>query len=285
MFLIVVFVSACQYETAKPSESFNRIALVIGNQHYTNNVLDNPINDAKAVQERLKSIGFEVILQTDVTLTQFYQALEKIREKIKINQSIFFFYFAGHGNTLSKNSTEEYLMMTDKDKKVLVSIYRLYNFLDQVKARHNIVVIDACRNYQSHYLPLPSENNHPYIHLARNFRGNFTQARGEKKVEFVVHDDNVSEHFPASTIVSYSTSHNQMARDWSLTDIKHSPYTKQLIKHLGDEEIPIWELFRRVRAELIAETNNTQRNIEESSLEKNVWLVPKESRVAFSPPI
>jgi hypothetical protein len=79
--------------------------------------------------------------------------------------------------------------------------------------------------------------------------------------------------------------HNQIAQDWSIYDRNHSPYTRQLIKYLDDEEIPIDEVFRRVRVSLIRETNRTQINLEENSLEKNIWLVPKRGQISFAPPI
>jgi hypothetical protein len=57
------------------------------------------------------------------------------------------------------------------------------------------------------------------------------------------------------------------------------------MKHIKDEEIPIEEVFRRVRVSLLKETKRKQSNSEEMQLEKNIWLVPKKAKVAFSPPI
>ena len=269
-----------------------RVALVIGNQDYGENSLENSINDAVGIGETLESIGFEVILKKDVTLLSFYEALEQFKEKIEPHNTIAFFYFAGHGNTLTQKNTEEYLMMTDKEQKVLMSIYRLYEFLNEAKARHNIVVIDACRDFQKHLIPVEEIDNARYVKNSRkkfNFRGNFraniTEAKGTITSQWVIHDDNCSDSFPHSTIVSYATMHNQMARDWSVHNKNHSPYTRLLIHYLDDEEIPIEEVFRRVRIGLIKETNRKQINLEENSLEKNVWLVPKKAEVAFAPPI
>ena len=292
LFLSIFIFMGCSATTFRSEKPLKRVALVIGNQDYGENSLENSINDAVGVSKTLKHIGFEVILKKDVTLLSFYKALEEFKEKIEPHNSIAFFYFAGHGNTLSKKSREEYLMMTDKKQQVLMSIYRLYEFLDKAEARHNIVVIDACRDFQRYLIPMERVKNARYIKNSKrgyNFRGNFraniTEAKRGVEPKWVIHDDNCSDKFPSSTIISYATMHNQMAQDWSLYDEHHSPYTRLLINYLDDEEIPIEEVFRRVRLALIKETNRKQMNLEESSLEKNVWLVPKKAEVAFAPPI
>ena len=292
LFLAVFIFLGCSLTPLNSEKPLKRVALVIGNQDYGENSLENSINDAVGISETLERIGFEVILKKDVTLLEFYEALKQFKEKIEPHNTIAFFYFAGHGNTLTQKSTEEYLMMTDKEQKVLMSIYRLYEFLDEAEAQHNIVVIDACRDFQKHLIPFGEVDNARYVKNSRkkyNFRGNFraniTEAKGTIASQWVIHDDNCSDSFPRSTIVSYATMHNQMARDWSVHDENHSPYTRLLMHYLDDEEIPIEEVFRRVRMGLIKETNRKQINLEENSLEKNVWLVPKKAEVAFAPPI
>ena len=298
LFLSVFIFLGCAIIPPNSDKPLKRVALVIGNQDYGENSLENSINDAVAVTETLKSIGFDVILKKDVTLTNFYKVLKEFKKKIEPHKTIVFFYFAGHGNTLSRKSSQEYLMMTDKKQKVLMSIYKLYAFLDNAQAQHNIVVIDACRDFQKYLIPMEKVDNTLYVknsqkYHKKNFRGNFrgnfraniTEANDMVIPELVIHDDDYSDTFPRSTIVSYATMHNQMAQDWSIKDEHHSPYTRLLIQYLDDKEIPIEEVFRRIRIGLIKETNRTQINLEESSLEKNVWLVPKKAEVAFAPPI
>ena len=138
MLFCVLLFSACTTQPNIEEKPIKRVALVIGNQHYVDNELENPIYDAKGVAKTLESIGFDVVLKLDVTLHELNQALEQMKNKIEANKSIVFIYFAGHGNTLQKNSSEQYLMMTDSEKKVLVSIYKFYDFLKEANARHNI---------------------------------------------------------------------------------------------------------------------------------------------------
>jgi len=293
LFLLLMVGCTKNVEFKKPK--VKRVALVIGNQNYLEKKLKNPINDAVAVAKVLEDIGFDVLLKTDITLREFYGALIDVSLKIEKENTIFFFYFAGHGNTLHRSSSEEYLMMTDKDEKVLVSMYKLYDFLNTISAKHNILVIDACRNYHKHYLLIQNHENERYIRSQRgrgediSFRGKFRSSisKGEGTVvpEHFIHDDSSLGLFPKSTIISYATMHNQIANDQSKIDENHSPYTRALIKYLDDEEIPIEEVFRRVRTELISESNRTQINLEENSLETNVWLVPKKVQATFISPI
>ena len=282
MLLFVLVLPSCQNKLLDKPKKFKRVALVIGNQNYGDNSLENPINDAIGVMEILEKIGFDVTLKKNITLFQFNSILDKFKEKIEPDNTIVFFYFAGHGNTLSYKSSEEYLMMTDSSQKVFVSIYKIYEFLNRAKARHNIVVIDACRDYHKSYISMNVTTRQTF---RGDFRANIREGKGKIKDELVVYDNNYSDTFPRSTIISYATMHNQMAKDWSIYDREHSPYTRQLIRYIDDKEIPIEEVFRRVRIGLISETNRLQINLEENSLEKNVWLVPKEGQVAFAPPI
>jgi len=277
----------CQPKNLAINKEVKRVALIIGNEAYGENALENPINDANGVATVLEEIGFDVTLKHNLTLETFYQTLSLFKKKIEPNNTMVFFYFAGHGNTLVKNSNEEYLMMTDKDAKVLVSIYKIYEFLDNLKGRYNIIVIDACREFHATYIPIDGKKNRAYIEASKSAKGNarstVSDMRGKPINEFVVHDDSCISSFPKSTIISYSSAN--IAKDWSKKDREHSPYSISLIEHLDDEEIPINELFRRVRNSVIKDTNRTQVSMERTSLEKNIWLVPKRANVAVAPPI
>lgn len=73
-----------------------RIALVIGNDAYPKNQLNNPVNDANLMEATLKSLNFDVIKLTDVNLCQVQNAAIDFAEKIK-HYDVALFYYAGHG--------------------------------------------------------------------------------------------------------------------------------------------------------------------------------------------
>jgi len=287
MFVFLFIFLGCMKQPRSQNKAFTKVALVIGNQDYVGNQLDNPINDAKGMEKSLREIGFEVTLALDITLAELNRILKQLHHSIEPNNSIVFIYFAGHGNTLHENSSEQFLMMTDKEKPILVSLFKFYDFLKRVKARHSIIALDTCRDYQKHYIVSNKKE--------KNFRGNFSlerfrtgqvrYANGTKEDIKVFIDRDYDYKLPNSILVSYATHRNEKAKDWSIYDKKHSPYSYALMKHIKDEEIPIGEVFRRVRVSLLKETNRQQSNSEEMQLEKNIWLVPKKAKVAFSPPL
>ena len=74
-----------------------RLALVIGNANYEKGVLKNPVNDALLMDSTLRVLGFEVILDTNIsTKTKF---LEKVLEfgKLRSQYDLGLIYYAGHG--------------------------------------------------------------------------------------------------------------------------------------------------------------------------------------------
>ena len=280
IFLYLFLLLGCRHEPTVQTDKIKRIALVIGNQNYRDNRLKNSINDAKGMAMVLESIGFDVLLKVDVTLKELNRSLASLKEKIEPNNTMVFIYFAGHGNTLNRETSEEYLLMTDKEQASLVSIYKFYAFLREVKSRYNIIAIDACRDYRQAYI---SGNS-------KNFRGNLKsrsmrQGKGVKEKEIALFDNNYAYTMPRSTIVSYAAMHHQIASDFSKYDKNHSSYAYALMKFLDDKEIPIEEVFRRVRVSQLQESNGEQSNLEETNLEKNIWLVPTEATIAFMPPI
>jgi len=278
LLLYLLFMLGCSQQPIFEERKVKRVALVIGNQNYKDNILKNPINDAEGVAKVLHSIGFEVILKLDITRDELNESLDILKEKIEPNNTMVFIYFAGHGNTLNKNTSEEYLLMTDKSEKMLVSIYKFYSFLEEAKSRYNIICIDACRDYRQQY-----------IEKKENFRGNIERSlrdgKGTKEKEIAFFDNKYAYKMPRSTIVSYAAMHHQIASDVSKYDLKHSSYSYALIKFLDDKEIPIEEVFRKVRVSQLKESNGTQSNLEETNLEKNIWLVPKKTNISFMPPI
>ncbi len=61
---------------------FNRklTALVLGNAAYKKSPLTNAVNDAEDISERLKSLGFTVVLVKDATLEEIDQAISAFKD-------------------------------------------------------------------------------------------------------------------------------------------------------------------------------------------------------------
>ncbi|MBK7300688.1 MAG: caspase family protein [Moraxellaceae bacterium] len=74
------------------------MALVIGNNTYLPEIgaLPNPVNDAVAIDQKLKKMGFDTILLKNGTKSQMLDALDDFKEKLQ-SGSTAIFYYAGHG--------------------------------------------------------------------------------------------------------------------------------------------------------------------------------------------
>src|SRR6185437_12715315 len=75
----------------------SRVALVFGNSAYKHvHPLTNPVNDANAMAETLRSLGFEVLLVDDGDRTTMVKALGQFRKMMRAD-GVALFYYAGHG--------------------------------------------------------------------------------------------------------------------------------------------------------------------------------------------
>jgi uncharacterized caspase-like protein len=68
----------------------------IGNASYQDNPLKNSINDAEAMANALKDVGFDVILLENADLKQIENAIDTFHHQLKAG-GVGLFYYAGHG--------------------------------------------------------------------------------------------------------------------------------------------------------------------------------------------
>ncbi len=138
---------------AAPAHADKRVALVIGNNDYKNvPKLQKAVNDARAMGDTLKKLGFSVMVAENQNRQQFSQTLLDFDNAIGPGDTAFFFY-AGHGFEIAG---QNFLLPTDvpavtegqeellRDASVLAD--RIIERLQNRKARTAILVFDACRN-------------------------------------------------------------------------------------------------------------------------------------------
>ena len=200
-----------------------RIALVIGNSNYQNvTQLSNPDNDAKSVAQLLNAAGFEVVLATDVSHNEMIQVVQDFSGKIADRgpNTVAMVYYAGHGVQLAG---ENYLVPVDarisSEPDLINGSVRLVDVmatLDSIPSRMRIAILDACRNN-----PFPTLND---------------AGRGLAIVDA-----------PNGSIVAYSTAPGTEALD-GIGD--HSPYTAAFLRLAHEKNLPIEQLFKRVRLEV-----------------------------------
>ncbi|KJC39447.1 hypothetical protein UB31_28790 [Bradyrhizobium sp. LTSP849] len=216
-----------------------RVALVIGNSNYQNAPqLANPDNDAQSMAQFLNSAGFEVISATDLTQNDMLRVVQDFSAKVSARgpNTVAMIYYAGHGVQLAG---ENYLVPVDaqvSNQTELVNnsvrLVDVMSTLETIPSRMRIVILDACRNN-----PFPNVND---------------ASRGLAIVDA-----------PNGSIVGYSTAPGAEALDGAGG---HSPYTQAFLNIAHEPNVPIEQLFKRVRLQVNQTTSGAQIPWESSSL-------------------
>lgn len=222
-----------------------RVALVIGNSNYTSAPkLANPGNDARSMSDLLHSAGFEVTQATDLTRKDMVRVVQDFTAKVAERGpgTVAMIYYAGHGVQVEG---ENYLLPIDAEISSSydldgnsLRLVDLMGTLDVITSRMRIVVLDACRN-------------NPFPQASDNGRG------------LAIVDP------PNGSIVGYSTSPGMEAADG---DGNHSPYTSAFVDIAREPNLPIEQLFKRVRLEVNHATRGRQTPWESSSLTSDFFF-------------
>ena len=226
-----------------------RVALVVGNDKYPGAPLRNPVNDATAVAAKLREVGFEVILRTNVSQREMTRAVRDFGEKITPG-SVSLFYYAGHGmQARGKN----YLIPVDADitteSSISIEAVDVERVLDQLgAARVSVVVLDACRN-------------NPF---ERRFRAG--AGAGLAQIDA-----------PAGTLIAYSTAPGRIALDG---EGRHAPYTEALLKAIDTPGLRVEDVFKQVRISVLKTTASRQIPWESSSLTGDFLFRPARAALA-----
>jgi len=229
LLLLTITLSANTERSLKMMKSEQRVALVIGNNSYTSKRLSNlrnPVNDAKAMELKLKSLGFRVNYGENLSVRDMDKQLNNFSKKLR-RGGVGLFFFAGHG---VEHGGKNYLMgkdsnLVDKEDIAYESL-ELNKVIDKMRNsgnRLNIVLLDACRN-------------DPFSRSA---------AGGLAKV------DNAKGMF-----IAYATSPGDVADDGSG---KHGVFTEQILSNIDEEGITLNKLFKNVKRDVYNKTNQRQR--------------------------
>lgn len=239
-----------------------RVALVIGNQAYENTAhLANPKNDATAMADKLTSIGFEVSLHTDLTGQGFRIALGQFTEKALTSDLAMVFY-AGHGIEMNGKN---YLIPVDarmqSEATAQFEAISLDGVLSTIRqtGKLGMVLLDACRD-------------NPFANTMKRTNGTRSASRGLA---------NVSLEQESGILVSFAAQAGSTADDGKGM---HSPYTTALLEVLDSPGLEVGRMFRRVRANVKAQTDGKQIPIERMQLpDEEIYLVPPTGNASSTP--
>ena len=227
-------------QTASSGEK--RVALVIGNAAYPGaGALKNPVNDANDIAAKLKKLGFDVTVRTDMRYRDMLRSLTDFGDKVKEGSEALFFY-AGHGMQVKGRN---YLIPVDAEIRTEGSVSSEAVDVDQLldklsQARLSIVILDACRN-------------NPF---ERRFRGG---GQGLAQI-----------NAPTGTLIAYATAPGKVAADG---DGRNGLYTQELLKAMDIPGMKIEDVFKRVRGNVIRVTGDAQTPWESSSLTGDFYFI------------
>lgn len=233
-----------------------RIALVIGNSAYQTSPLTNPVNDARLIASRLRDLDFLVMEHLDIDQQTMKRAIQKFGDHLDEagREATGLFYYAGHGIQVNG---ENYLIPVnaaiERERDVgieAVNASAVLGVLDYARTRINFVIIDACRN-------------NPF---ARSFRSSH---RGLARMDA-----------PQGTLVAYATAPGDVAFDGKGAN---SPYSSALAEAMQQPGLPVEQMFKNVRRQVMAETGNSQVPWESSSLTGNFYFKSVDKETAEQP--
>ena len=227
-------------ESAQVNGTERRVALVIGNATYKVKPLKNPVNDSTDMARSLRSVGFDVIEANNTTLTQMREVTRRFADKLG-NSDVGLVYYSGHGVEVKGKN---YLIPVNADIKreyeVVDQAFDASQFLEMMdnirgpnNKRVNILIVDACRNNE----------------LQKSWR---STNNGLARMDA-----------PGGTFISFATAPGRVAADGMG---RNSPYTKHLLQALKQPNVPIEQVFKVVRRNVMEETKGEQIPWENSSL-------------------
>jgi uncharacterized caspase-like protein len=128
-----------------------RIALVIGNSAYKSApALVNPSNDAKAMSEALRGLGFMVVEVRDASKAQMAEGLAQVQAALKGKQGIGMLYYAGHGLQMDARNfmvpVEANMSKAADIPAQTMEVGQVINAFKSAGNRMNVLVLDACRD-------------------------------------------------------------------------------------------------------------------------------------------
>lgn len=229
-FKSILFIVLCLNISFASAQDNKKLALVIGNAAYTQSeALKNPVRDAKAMRDKLKSIGFEVLYEEDASTEEMDKALRNFYEKLQ-GCDIGLFYFSGHG--IESGGVNYLLPISSKIKEEsdlkrnAVDLSEILSDASYSGSGQLVFIIDACRNN-----PLK-------------------KVRGESRGIQVVNNSSVTR-----SIVVCACGSGKTADDGNS---EHSPFTQALLTHITESGKSFNDVIRAVKKDVNEATHGEQ---------------------------
>lgn len=206
-----------------------RKALVIGNNSYRNvERLKTAGEDARAMAEGLKRVGYKVTLKTDLDLSGMKETIRNFKAQVQGGDEVLIFY-AGHGVQIGNTNFLLPIDITAQSEEQVkddaIELQRLLDDLVEKRAKFTLAMIDACRD-------------NPFKSAGRSLGGRglspTTAATGQ--------------------MIVFSAGAGQQALDnlGPNDKSKNGVFTRVFLKQLDIPGVTVDRLVRNVRAEIVA---------------------------------
>lgn len=243
--LILALSGAASPCAAAGAEAMRRVALVVGNGDYRSaDPLKNAVGDAASVAARLKELGFEVVLRTDLGRRPFRDAIAAFAVRASTADAALF-YYSGHGYALDGrihlvpvDARLASRAAADTDTLPLADILAAL----AARGRPTLVFIDSCLDNP---LPNPAAS------------GDSGGIGGSSP--------------PDNTFVAFAAEPGEVAYDGAAG---HSPFASAFLDNAGMPGLTLTEMMRRVRATVEKATHGLQTPWLRSSLARPFSLDP-----------
>ena len=215
---------------ARADTGEQRAALVIGNGAYQHaHALNNPANDATAMAETLRRVGFEVVSLVDADRTRMVKALGEFRRKLSTD-GVGLFYYAGHGMQVRGKN---YLIPVEADiadendaALLAIDVDSVQHVMEDAGVRLSLYILDACRDD-------PFE---------RRFRA--AGSRGLAPVDAA-----------RGSVIAYATAPGKTAADG---EGQHGLYTGELLRAMTTPGLDLEEVLKRTAEGVERASGNQQ---------------------------
>lgn len=215
-----------------------RVALVIGNSHYGDGNDVSGVEDANAMAQCLRELGFIVLTPLlDGEIQQMNDALTEFKEQIR-GSSVALFFYSGHGFQAERKN---YLVPTDGDiipARAVALDHVLQRFVSAPNAK-KFVFLDACRDEKR----LPQD-----------------ALKG-------LADPGPA---PSGILQAFAASPGQLAASGSADGL--SPYTTALVRYLREPGLKLPELLAKVHADVLRDTPRRQHTFVAGAIPENFYF-------------
>jgi hypothetical protein len=208
----------------------SRVALIVGNGAYQHAPeLPRAVQDGGEVAKSFERLGFTTITAFDASYNAFRSAIRTFNDQTRsVEYAVV--YFAGYGLDMRG---ENYLLPTDVDLRSELDV------LDETISLHSLVQ-SVGRSSGLGLIILDASRDNPFVVRTQGSRLARALNRGLARVE------------PSqNVVVAYAARDGTVAENFGL-------YTVALLKYLETPGLDISLMFRKVRDEVLAQSNRRQ---------------------------